>query len=233
MKIFIAEDEPLASAKLKVFLQRLGETEITVFDNGLALLSALSDKTPEVLFLDIHMPGATGMEVMDLMKKKGIKNVQIIITSAYDQYAIESFNFNVTDYLLKPYTLDRLRIALDKAKTNLRLLSLDKQANSETISVRCDGKTIKISLLDIVLIESLKDYVQITTSDGQKRITLGTLASFEEKLPAYFVRVHRSSIINVNHVVEFNSLTVIMQGGEQIAIGKTYREQFENLLSKK
>lgn len=232
MKIFIAEDEPLASAKLKLFLQKLGETNVYVFDNGLSLLAKISEEVPETLFLDIHMPGATGMQVMDLMQQKGIKGTQIIITSAYEQYALDSFNFNVTDYLLKPYTLDRLSQALEKARTNIRLLSLDKQVNSETISFRCEGRTIIVPVSEIVSLESLKDYVRIVTTDGQKRLTLGTLGSFEERLPKEFIRVHRSFIINLNHIVEIGNQSVIMLGGVEIAIGKTYREQFGNVFLK-
>lgn len=232
LSIFIAEDEPLAAAKLKLFLQKLGETDIRVFDNGIMLLANLSDETPDVLFLDIHMPGATGMQILERISQSQT-SIQVIITSAYEQYALDSFNFNVTDYLLKPYTFDRLRTALDKAKTNIRLRSLDKQASAEAITIRCDGLNVIIPPRDIVLVESLKDYVRIVTTDRQKRITLGTLASFVEKLPADFVRIHRSYLININHLQAYTSQTVTMIDGSQIAIGRTYREQFEALLSKK
>ncbi len=231
-RIFVAEDEPLASAKLKLFLQKLEETDVRVFDNGMSLLARLTEETPDVLFLDIQMPGATGVEVMERLKYSE-KKIQIIVTSAFEQYALESFNYNVTDYLLKPYTLDRLRVALEKAKTNIRLLQLDKQVNTESISFRCDGKTVKVPVSEIVSLESLKDYVRISGVDGQKWVTMGTMSSFEDKLPEDFIRVHRSFIVNINHIVEFNSQTITVVGGAQIAIGRTYREQFENLLPKK
>lgn len=233
MLVYIAEDEPLASAKLKLFLQKFGESDISIFDNGISLLAHLAEEQPDILFLDIHMPGATGMQVMERLSKTGKNDIQIIITSAYEQYALDSFNFNVTDYLLKPYTLDRLRLALEKAKNNIRLKNLDKQANAQTITIRCDGRNIIIPVNDIVYLEALKDYVKIVTTDGTKRITIGTLASFENTLPSEFVRIHRSFVINVSHLIEFNSQTVIMLDGSQITIGRTYREQFDNLLLKK
>ena len=234
LKILIAEDEPLASAKLKMFLQKLGETDVRVFDNGISLLAYLADDVTDVLFLDIHMPGATGMQVMErLQVNNKTDKIQIIITSAYEQYAIESFNFNVTDYLLKPYTIERLSSALEKARNNIRLRILDKQTNSDTITIRCDGRSVIIPASEIVLVESLKDYVRFVTLDGQKRMTMGTLASFEEKLPSYFVRIHRSFVVNLNHIQEYNSQTVIMCDGAKISIGRTYREQIENLLLKK
>lgn len=234
MSIYIAEDEPLASAKLKLFLQKLGENgDIRIFDNGISLLAALQDEQPEVLFLDIQMPGVTGMQVLERMKEIGIKNTQIIITSAFDQYAIQSFGFSVTDYLLKPYTLDRLKQALEKAKTNIRLQALDKQVNTHVLTVRIDGRNVIIPTSEIVYLEALKDYVRIVTCDGQKRMTLGTMSSFETKLTDDFMRVHRSFIINLNHIQEYNCQTVTMLGKLEIGIGKTYREQFEKLLSQK
>ena len=233
LNIFIAEDEPLAAAKLKLFLQKLGETDVRVFDNGVSLLARLTEEIPDVLLLDIHMPGATGMQVMERIGLSKQNTVQIIVTSAYEQYALESFNYNVTDYLLKPYTFERLRVALEKAKTNIRLRNLDKQTSAEVITVRCDGKSVIIPIQDIVLLESLKDYVRIVTSDRQKRITMGTLGSFADKLPEDFVRIHRSYLININHLSEYNSQTVTMLDGSQISIGRTYREQFESILPKK
>ena len=233
LNIFIAEDEPLAAAKLKLFLQKLGETDVRVFDNGVSLLARLTEEIPDVLLLDIHMPGATGMQVMERIGLSKQNTIQIIVTSAYEQYALESFNYNVTDYLLKPYTLERLRVALEKAKTNIRLRKLEKQTSAEVITVRCDGRSVIIPVQDIVLLESLKDYVRIVTSDRQKRITMGTLGSFADKLPEDFVRIHRSYLININHLSEYNSQTVTMLDGSQISIGRTYREQFESILPKK
>ena len=88
LNILIAEDEPLAAAKLKMFLQKLGEHNSMVFDNGIALLAKLSEEIPDIIFLDIHMPGITGVQVMERIGELGYKNIQIIITSAFEQYAI-------------------------------------------------------------------------------------------------------------------------------------------------
>lgn len=230
MQIYIAEDEPLASAKLVLFLQKLGETNIVTFENGQSLLDELCNNRPDIVFLDIHMPGLTGIEVLSAIQNKGAIGMQIIITSAYEQYALESFSFNVTDYLLKPYTIGRLSQALEKARNTLRLLSLDKQQHSDTISFRCDGRNVVILANEIICIESLKDYVCIVTNDGQKRLTLGTMSSFEEKLPNWFMRIHRSFIVNTNHIIEFNNQSVLMSNNQEIAIGKTYREQIESLI---
>ena len=121
MKIYIAEDEPLASAKLKLFLEKLNEQgDISIFDNGISALAAIDRERPDLLFLDIQMPGMTGIDIM-----QRISGIPVIVTSAYDNYAIDSFSFNATDYLLKPYTLERLKMAVEKAKKVIRLNQLD------------------------------------------------------------------------------------------------------------
>lgn len=226
LNIYIAEDEPLAFAKLKLFLQQTGEaTLIRHFDNGVALLAALdTEAAPDLLFLDIQMPGMTGMEVLERLTG----NFPIIITSAYEQYALPSFGFNVTDYLLKPYTPQRLAQALTKAKEQIRLHRLDQQQS--TITVKCEGKTEVLPLQDIICIESLRDYVRINLDGNRPKLVLETLSSFEQMLPETdFVRVHRSYIINIHWIVSFDRQTVGLRNGLQVPIGKTYKEQFERI----
>ena len=161
MRIFIAEDEPLAAQKLQLFLQKLGEEDTIVFDNGTKLVEALKTlTTPDLLFLDIQMPGLTGIEVLQHLQKQGQtsrnKDLKVIITSAYDQYAIDGFNFGVADYLLKPYTLDRLRQALAKVRPE------------PSVSIRVDGRTVPIRVIDIVSLAAQKDYTEFTLADGRK-----------------------------------------------------------------
>lgn len=232
MRIYIAEDEPLAAAKLKLFLEKLGEgSDLRHFDNGVTALSAVLDQVPDLLFLDIHMPGLSGMEILArLATEPKLQNLPVIITSAYDQYAIDSFGYNVTDYLLKPFTLERLEQALRKAKQTIRLQQLQRQLDSSSLTIRCDGKTEILQTSDILLLESLKDYVRIMTRDGRSRTVLGTLTNFEEQLPASdFMRIHRSYIINVHEIQEIGSSQIRLSSGTSVPVGKTYR----SLLSSK
>ena len=220
MIIYIAEDEPLAAQKLLLFLQKAGydKEEIRLFANGAVLSEALRGQTlPDLLFLDIQMPGLTGIEVLRQLPPS---QCQVIITSAYDQYAIDGFNFGVTDYLLKPYTLDRLKQALAKVRPAEQILS-----------IRCEGRTERIRPNEIVCLEALKDYTCFTLADGRRLQTLGTLSSFEQQLSAkQFVRVQRSYIVGLRHVQSYNSQSVTLTTGEIVPIGKTYRESFEQSL---
>ena len=226
MKIYIAEDEPLAAQKLQFFLQKLGERaeDITLFGDGVSLMREIVvSPHPDLLFLDIQMPGLTGLEVLRQLQDDGIDassgGLKVIITSAYDQYAIDGFNFGVADYLLKPYTLERLSQALSKVRTEPML------------SIRCDGRTERIRVSDIVCLESAKDYTCFTLSDGRRMMTLGTLSGFEQQLPStLFARVQRSYIVGIKHVRSFNSQSVILSTGIEAPVGKTYRESFEQAM---
>lgn len=221
MKIFIAEDEPLAAQKLQLFLQKLGEraADIQVYGDGGALVSALqgADPLPDLLFLDIQMPGLTGLDVLrQLQARPHAATMHVIITSAFDQYAIDGFNYGVTDYLLKPYTLDRLRQALDKVRPPEPLLN-----------IRCEGRTERVRMADVVCLESCKDYTQITLADGRQLLTLATLSSFEQQLPSrLFARVQRSYIVGLSHVANYSAQSLTLTSGAVVPIGKTYKETF-------
>lgn len=224
MRIFIAEDEPLAAQKLQLFLQKLGEEDTTVFDNGANLVEALkTTPKPDLLFLDIQMPGLTGIEVLQHLQtpeqQKGNKELKVIITSAYDQYAIDGFNFGVADYLLKPYTLDRLRQALAKVRPE------------QVINIRVEGRTVPIRVTDIVSLSAQKDYTEFTLADGQKLLTIGTLMGFEQQLPTMlFSRIQRSYLVGLRHVKNYSASIVSLTTGEELPIGRTYRDSFRQAL---
>ncbi|MDO4496237.1 MAG: LytTR family DNA-binding domain-containing protein [Bacteroidales bacterium] len=221
MRIYIAEDEPLAAAKLKFFLEKLGEgPDISLFDNGMSVLAAINRETPDVLFLDIQMPEITGMQ---LLERLPAGELQVIITTAYDQYALPAFGFQVADYLLKPITIERLSTALAKVKETLRLRQLDREIHAATLSIRCDGRDETLHASNIVCLESLKDYVRISLFNGQNRMVLAPLHSFEQQLPAEFVRIHRSAIINRRAIASIDGNEVTMSNGQRLTIGKTYR----------
>lgn len=238
MRIFIAEDEPLAAAKLKLFLDKLGEgQDVTHFSDGLQLSAALNNSDepkPDLLFMDIQMPNMTGL---DVLKQIGESTFPIILTTAYDQYALDGFNFGVTDYLLKPYTLERLKQALQKAR---RMMPAKENTASTTvpqtsiasISVRCEGRNELVEVMNIESLEALKDYTRLTLTDGRQLTTLGTLTSMEQQLPSEtFIRVQRSYVVNLKRVQSYNMQSLRLVSGMEIPIGKTYREEVHSSLS--
>lgn len=238
MRIFIAEDEPLAAAKLKLFLDKLGEgQDVTHFSDGLQLSAALNNSDepkPALLFMDIQMPNMTGL---DVLKQLGESTFPIILTTAFDQYALDGFNFGVTDYLLKPYTLERLKQALQKARrmmpaTEDSVSATAPQTSIASISVRCEGRNELVEVASIESLEALKDYTRLTLTDGRKLTTLGTLTSMEQQLPSEtFIRVQRSYVVNLKRVQSYNMQSLRLVSGIEIPIGKTYREEVHSSLS--
>lgn len=231
MRIFIAEDEPLAAAKLKLFLEKSGEGEdVTLFSDGKKLLDALNDTTvekPDLLFMDIQMPHLTGL---DVLKEIGNYKFPIVLTTAYDKYAIDGFNFGVADYLLKPYTLERLTQALQKAKVVIQINGQNNQNTSKVsdntaISIRCEGRNELVTINSIESLEALKDYTCLHLADGRNLITLGTLSSLEQQLPsAEFIRIQRSYVVNINKIQSYSTQSIRLQSGMELPIGKTYKE---------
>jgi DNA-binding LytR/AlgR family response regulator len=228
LHIYIIEDEPLAAEKLRLFVRRAEpDCDVRIFHDGLNALSALQDEVPELIFLDIEMPGLTGIELLERLQPQ--RRPQVIITSAYEKYALAGFQLSVTDYLLKPYTYERLVAALGKAKEALRLRDLDSSARRRTLTFRSDLRTEVVDMAQIIYVEAMKDYVRIVTPQ-RKMMTQQTLSAIEELLPAdTFLRIHRSYIVNREHVVSYSSGEVTLSDGTTLGIGKTYREQVKNV----
>lgn len=221
MKIYITEDEPLAAAKLKLFIEKLGYGgDVTLFSNGEDLMTHLSDaNTPDLLFLDINMPGMSGVEVMRSINGR----FPVILTTAYDQYALEGFNCGVSDYLLKPYTLERLKQAIQRVV----LVTEPKQEAEEAavaLEIRADGRTEVINFDTIISLESQKDYTELALTDGRRLRTLATLTSLAEQLPDTFKRVQRSWVVNTSMVQSYTSTYMIMTNGCRIPIGRKFKE---------
>lgn len=232
MLIYVAEDEPLAAAKLKLFLEKLGEGQnIVHFSDGKKLLASLNDpvqQKPDLLFMDIQMPQVTGI---DVLKQINGSNYPIILTTAYENYAIDGFNYGVTDYLLKPYTLDRLKQAIQKAKTFISVTQLVNKETSldknTTLTIRSEGRNERVEIDVIECLEAVKDYTRLYLNDGRQLMTLGTLSSFEQQVPEkLFIRIQRSYIINQKQIQSYNSQTVRLLSGLELPIGKTYKDSF-------
>jgi len=209
IKSVIIDDEPLARSILKEYLHEIGGIEILgEFGNGFDGLKGINDLRPDLVFLDIQMPKLNGFEMLELLDE--IPN--IIFITAYDQYAVRAFERNAVDYLLKPFSLERLSAAIEKVrklddaseeKNQVENLIRDhpgKQMSIDRIAVKT-GTKIKIIYADeIQYLEAQDDYVMIHTREG-KFLKQNTMKYFEEHLaPKYFVRVHRSFLVRLDFI---------------------------------
>jgi len=229
----IVDDEPLASDIIEEYLSRMEGFEVVAkCSNAMQAFTHLSKSRVDLLFLDIQMPKLTGIEFL-----KSLRNPpKVVLTTAYSDYALEGYDLDVVDYLLKPISFERFLRAIDKATKLLAVgtpsnnFAQPAAASEPYIYVREDKITQKIFLAEILYIESQGNYVKIVCNE-RVVTSYSSISLIEEKLPeAKFLRVHRSFIIAVERITAFSG-TTIMIGKHQIPIGRSYKTLVEQKLS--
>ena len=232
MKAIIIDDEPIAREGIRLLAQNVPSLAIlSEFGNPLMAQEFIfSHKDLDIIFLDVEMPGLTGIEYLKAMPP----HCHVILTTAYPQYAIEAFELNVTDYLLKPIRLERFLKAVNRVKElrELEKHELEINTQEEHIYIKSDRKFIKLSLSQITYIKGLKDYVIIHTADA-KYMTAMNVGTIHRQLPEEtFARVSKSYIINVNFVKSIDVDSIDLAGHE-IPLGNSYKESFLSRFVKK
>ncbi len=227
-RVIIVDDEPLALDVLETYIEKLPSLELVArCDNAIEAFDVLSREEVDIMFLDIQMPQLTGIEFL-----KSLSNPPLVIfTTAYPNYAIEGYELNIMDYLLKPISFERFMKAVNKALAQLELQTETKEVpvpeskeESDFIFVKADKKLIKINYKDILYIEGLKDYVIIKLPTSRV-ITLQTMKSLEAKLPtSIFKRIHRSYIANLGRIDAVIGNMVEIEK-KHLPIGKNYRDE--------
>ena len=226
LKCVIIDDEPLAINVIKNHIAQLKGLEIIkTFDNAIESLDFLRSNEVDLLFLDINMPVLDGLSFLKSLDTKPM----VILTTAHEEYAVEGFELEVLDYLVKPISLPRFLKATNKALAK-KQESPKTTTENESIFVKVDKKKMKkVYLDDILLVESLKDYIKIITINGNY-VVHQTLGSFTDELPSHqFVRIHRSYTANINKVeaVEGNSVEI---ANKRYTIGRNYLEDAKNAI---
>lgn len=231
MKCIIVDDEPIARKGIKKLVDQISQLELLdTFNSAEAASEFINTTTVDLVFLDIQMPGINGIEFARSIPKHTL----IIFTTAYSEYALDSYEVDAVDYLVKPIDAAKFRKAVDKAITYHSLLMDEEeksveQVEEEFIFVKSDRRFFKVNLKDILFIEGLKDYV-IIQLENQRIITRMTLKSIHEMLPqSTFLRINRSYIINRNKIESFDNNDVFI-GKYEIAIGNMYRDEFFEIL---
>ncbi|NNC95528.1 MAG: response regulator transcription factor [Chitinophagales bacterium] len=233
MRCLIVDDEPLARDVIENYIGKVSElTLIGSCNNAVEAFEYLHKDQIDLIFLDIQMPEITGVDFL-----KSLNNPPaVIFTTAYSEYAVEGFNLNVADYLLKPVPFDRFLKAVNKVIENAMEKNLNGDSSSsstpdEYMFIKTDKKIVKIKYNDIMYIEGLKDYVMIYTK-SERHITLMTMKGLEAKLPSnMFKRVHKSYIISIDKIKSILG-NLIEIGEKHVPIGKMYKEEFFKIVEK-
>jgi len=233
----IVEDEPLAAEILEDYVKQIAFLELKgICRNAISAMEVLQSARIDLIFLDIHLPKIKGIDFVKTLKNPP----QIIITSAYQEYALQGYELNVIDYLLKPIEFNRFLMAVNKIKTHTEtdgvktsdntMLNAGDGGEKPYLFFNVSKKKVKIYIHDILYIESLKEYIKIVTN-GKSILTKFQLNQMEELLAkGKFIRVHRSFIVSKNRIDAF-SATEVEIGGKQIPIGRSYKEYVLSNLS--
>ncbi len=224
IKCVIIDDEPLAVKLLEDYVGKTPDTEfIRGFTNPIEAIHFLEKNTVDLIFLDVQMPEITGIQFIKIADGK----YPVVLTTAYEKYALDGYDLDIIDFLVKPISYDRFYSSVEKAKR--RILGAqgaeNQRESTNHLFVKSEYKTLKIDLDSILYIEGLSDYVAIYTSNGEKILTLDSLKNFEQRLPVEFMRVHKSYIVAL-HKIDFIERQRIVIGEKYIPIGTTYQKAF-------
>lgn len=229
MNCIIIDDEPLAVELLEDFVSKIPNLKlVSSCSNAIDAVSILQNNKIDLIFLDIEMPEFTGIEFIKSLDVKPL----FIFTTAYSHYAVEGFNLNAVDYLVKPIPFHRFLKAVNRAQ---EIYLLKKEENPPSIKtlgsqnfifVKSDYENIKLNFNDIKYFEGLKDYIKIFSTSHKPILTLSNFKKIEEKLPEdLFIRVHRSYIVSLKYINSVQRNRILIDG-VRIPIGQNYKDEF-------
>ena len=237
-KVLIADDEKAGRILIKEFLEDYPDLVlIAEVNNGVDAINEINRFKPDLVFLDIQMPGKTGFEVLNHLDEIP----KIIFSTAYDEYALRAFEVHAVDYLLKPYTKERFKTAVARLNSNTSSIGelaqtvfMEDTAYPSRVLVQYNKKLITIKCEDIVWVEAYGDYSKVHTKNQAYLSNFG-ITDLEQKLdPQLFLRVHRSSIINLDRVKELNkygkSYDVTMDNGEVVRVSRGYMDALKKIM---
>ncbi|TPN87739.1 LytR/AlgR family response regulator transcription factor [Aquimarina algicola] len=223
LQCIIADDEPIARQILESYIKEIPNLElIASCKNAFEVIEVLQTKAADILFLDINMPKMSGLSLLKSLQQKP----EVIITTAYPEHAVEGFELSVTDYLLKPFSLERFFQAIQKVKNNVpaypEISPSINQKISQAIIVKSDKKIIKVNVDDIFYVEAYGNYIKIFSD--KMILTQQTLTEFLKKLPETFIRIHKSFVVNFDKLKLIDGNQFVLQNETKLPIGKSYRK---------
>ena len=230
------DDEPLALQQIAAYIGKVPYLELAAqCQSALEARQFLQQDTVDAIFCDINMPDLNGMDFIKSLTAPPL----VVFTTAYAEYAVEGFKVNAVDYLLKPFGLQDFQRAANRLKERLevrgeRLEVRDDRQEDDTVFLKTEYRIVKVSISDIRYVEAMSEYLKVyLESEPKPIITLLSMKKMEERLPDYFMRIHRSYIINLTKIQEVNKNRVIMDSDTYLPIGDMYKDSFQQYLDAK
>ena len=239
LKCIAIDDEPLALRQLTSYISKIPYLDLVAkYNNALEAQQMLAGKKVDLIFVDINMPDLNGMDFVRSLVAPPL----VVFTTAYSEYAIDGFKVDAVDYLLKPFSLDDFRRAALRVKEryehNNAPLTLttepEQELTDENIFLKTEHKVVRVKIADIRYIEGMSEYLKVHI-DGLSRpiIMLLAMKRMEERLPSNFLRIHRSYIVNMNHVQEVTKNRIMMDTDTYLPIGDMYKDALSEYLADK
>lgn len=227
IRSIIIDDEPIAIEYLREYVNTIPElTLIGTFESATEAFSCIQNDTVDLIFIDIEMPQITGLEFVKQLENPPA----VIFTTAYPQYAVEGFDLNAVDYLLKPIGFERFKQSIQKVLKEISIQEGMQATQEKFIFLKNGYKSEKIDIQNITHITGNKEYVTFHTNEGRKYLKNERLKNLEKEYQPYgFLRIHKSYLINIQYLKKIFNNTVEIQG-EELPIGRAYREQVRQLM---
>ncbi|AIY14622.1 transcriptional regulator [Cellulophaga baltica NN016038] len=223
LQCIIADDEPIARQIIETYIQQIPNLSLVAScKDAFEVMQVLAEQHVDILFLDINMPKLSGLSLLKTLQVKP----SVILTTAYSEYALEGFELAVTDYLLKPFSLERFIQATQKVQQKTidtsPMIAIEEKEEAQTIFVKSDKQIIKINFEAIEYVEAYGNYIKIFTP--QMVLTPQTLTEFLTKLPQQFVRIHKSFVVNFEKIKMIEGNLIHLQNDVKLPIGKSFKK---------
>lgn len=229
------DDEPLALRQLSAYLERIPFFELVACcQSALDAMVVLEEKHVDVAFVDVNMPDLNGLDFVRSLQNPPM----VVFTTAYQEYAVEGYKVDAIDYLLKPFGMNDVARAADKVKRQYdlrRYACVSSLDEDDALFLKTDYKVVRVLTSNIVYIEGMSEYLRIHMSDRAKPIVvLLSMKKMEERLGEHdFLRVHKSYVVNLHHVAEINRSRIVLDNGDDLPVGDSYRERLNKYVSMK
>lgn len=235
IRCIVVDDEPLALRQMAEYVRQIPFLDLVgQCQSALDVQRLVQEVAVDAMFLDISMPDMNGMDLVRSLPSP----VLVVFTTAFSEYAVEGYKVNAVDYLLKPFGLDDFKKAAEKVKRQYDLehkcsLKCCQKSPDDSIFFKTEHRVVRVALKQICYIESMSEYLKIYIEGQKPLVVLMSMKKIEESLPANFMRVHRSYIINLHKIQEVSKNRVVMSGGMPLPIGDNYKDMFAKYVNDK
>ena len=235
IKCLCIDDEPLALHQLAAYIKKIPYFELVgECQSALDAKNIMENDMIDAIFIDINMPDLNGMDFVRSLAAPPI----VVFTTAYSEYAVEGYKVDAADYLLKPFGFDDFKRAAMKVKKqydlqNSQPVMVSSPDEDDALFLKTDYKVVRVHVSDITYVEGMSEYLKIHLINRKPLVVLLSMKKIEERLPNYFMRIHRSYIINLKCIQEVNKNRVILDADTNLPIGDLYREAFNEYLNSK